>query len=126
MIVHVPISIGELLDKISILLIKKDKITDKNKLEYIENELEKLKSVLDSTDIKNNKTTHYLSQLKDINLKLWNIENDIRVCERKNIFDEKFIELARSVYKFNDQRAIIKSHINKEFQSTIIEVKSYK
>ena len=126
MIINIPTSLGELLDKVSILLIKKNIITESDKLEHVNNELSKLQSVLNSTKIPKTKIEEYINQLKDINLKLWNIEDEIRECEKNSLFDDKFIQLSRSIYKFNDQRAKIKLIINKEFDSEVVEVKSYR
>ena len=126
MIFTTPISLGELLDKISILLIKKKKIKNRNKLTLINNELKKLQSILAKSNIKKDKLKKYLNLLKNINLKLWMVEDKLRECEKKKNFNNNFIKLARSVYKFNDKRANIKLKINKKFKSTIIEVKSYK
>ena len=124
MIINVSISLGELVDKVSILLIKEKKINDKYKLVLIRNELSLLKKTLEKF-INNNEIDIYLTNLIEINTKLWNIENSIRECERKKIFDQDFIDLARSVYINNDQRSEIKNKINKEFDSNIVEVKSY-
>ena len=124
MIINVSISLGELVDKVSILLIKEKKINDKYKLVLIRNELSLLKKTLEKF-INNNEIDTYLTSLIEINTKLWNIENSIRECERKKIFDQDFIDLARSVYINNDQRSEIKNKINKEFDSNIVEVKSY-
>lgn len=126
MIFTTPVSLGELLDKISILLIKKKKIKNRNKLTLINNELKKLQSILAKSNIKKDKLKKYLNLLKNINLKLWMVEDKLRECEKKKNFNNNFIKLARSVYKFNDKRANIKLKINKKFKSTIIEVKSYK
>ena len=126
MIFTTPISLGELLDKISILLIKKKKIKNRNKLTLINNELKKLQSILSKSNIKKDKLKKYLNLLKNINLKLWMVEDKLRECEKKKNFNNNFIKLARSVYKFNDKRANIKLKINKKFKSTIIVVKSYK
>ena len=126
MIIKIPSSFGELLDKISILLIKKNAITEPDKLKHVNNELYKLQSILYSTKISKIQIEEYINQLKNINLKLWDIEDEIRECEKNNFFEDKFIQLARSVYKFNDQRAKIKLKINREFDSEIVEVKSYK
>ena len=125
MIVELPVSIGELIDKISILLIKKNNIKDQNKIIYIDKELLSLQKILNDAKLNSNKIDLYLKQLNDINSKLWDIEDSIRDFEKNNIFDKNFIELARSVYKNNDIRAKIKKNINKEFNSEIIEVKSY-
>ncbi len=126
MIINIPSSLGELLDKISILLIKKSIIIEHDKLKHVSNELSKLQSVLNSIKISRTKVEKYINELKEINLKLWNIEDEIRECEKDNFFEDKFIHLARSVYKFNDQRSKIKLRINREFDSEIVEVKSYK
>ena len=125
MIVKIPISLGELVDKISILLIKEKNINDKKKLSKIREELSLLKKTLNNT-INDNSIINYLDKLAEINAKLWKIEDDIRDCERNNKFDKIFIDLARSVYITNDKRSEIKNEINKKFGSTIVEVKSYK
>ena len=120
-----PTSAGELLDKISILEIKSEKINDSEKLVNIKNELNILKEVKDAT-IKNDLTVSNLfEKLKDINNKLWIIEDDIRDCERSSSFDSTFIELARAVYKTNDVRAALKKEINIYLGSNIVEEKSY-
>ena len=124
MIINTPISLGELIDKISILKIKQKNIQDKKKLILINEELSLLELTLeDSVNYK--KISLYLSNLLSVNEKLWKIEDDIRDCERKKKFDENFIELARSVYINNDKRSEIKLDINNYFGSTLIEVKSY-
>ena len=120
------ISAGELIDKITILEIKKAKISNKDKLADIEKELSSLnqtmqKFIPDKTSIKK-----HINDLKDINLKLWDIEDGKRSAEKKSDFNEKFIDLARNVYKFNDKRAEIKLAINNALGSNIREVKSYK
>ena len=124
MIISTPISLGELVDKISILHIKNLNIKDEEKLKLIKEELDILNTILDEyikrDDIKKN-----LNELIDINSKLWVIEDAIRECERKKIFDQTFIDLARSVYFTNDNRSKVKLDINKKFGSKIIEVKSY-
>lgn len=117
------ISVGELVDKITILEIKLDKIKNTDKLENIKNELNILQKYFD--EIQNNDLIGLKSNLKDTNLKLWQIEDDIRVCEKNNKFDEDFIQLARSVYITNDKRFEIKNSINQLFSSEIKEVKSY-
>jgi len=119
------ISAGELIDKITILEIKKEKINDGEKLKNIEKELFSLnitfqKSILDRSKIK-----LLIEKLKTINLKLWDIENGKRLAEKNNDFGEKFIELARSVYKENDERSKIKLEINNILGSNIKEVKSH-
>mgnify|MGYP001256223972 FL=1 len=124
MIVSTPISLGELVDKISILHIKNLNIKDDKKLKLIREELDILNTILDE-HIKRDDIKKYLNELININSKLWVIEDDIRECERKKIFDQSFIDLARSVYFTNDNRSKIKLDINKKFGSKIIEVKSY-
>ena len=125
MIINTPISLGELIDKISILVIKEKKITDEKKNNLIREELTLLKKTLNEV-ANNNSINNYLNQLIDVNSTLWKIEDEIRDCEKNKKFDQKFIELARSVYITNDRRAEIKLEINKKFGSKIVEVKSYK
>lgn len=124
MLINTPISLGELVDKISILLIKQKNINDKSKILHVNKELDYLKSTLEKK-IKKEEIYNYLEQLVKINSELWKIEDDIRECERKKIFDQTFIELARSVYFTNDKRANVKSDINIKFGSELVEVKSY-
>ena len=124
MIISTPVSLGELVDKISILHIKNINIKDEEKLKLIREELELLNQTLNK-HIKNNDIQNYLDSLIEINSKLWVIEDDIRDCERKKKFDQTFIDLARSVYFTNDKRSELKLEINNKFGSKIIEVKSY-
>ena len=124
MIISTPISLGELVDKISILHIKNLNIKDDKKLKLIREELDILNTILDE-HIKRDDIKKYLNELVNINSKLWVIEDDIRESERKKIFDQTFIGLARSVYFTNDKRSELKFEINKKFGSKIIEVKSY-
>ena len=124
MIISTPVSLGELVDKISILHIKNINIKDDEKLKLIREELELLNQTLNK-HIKKNDIQNYLDSLIEINSKLWTIEDDIRDCERNKKFDQTFIELARSVYFTNDKRSEVKLEINKKFGSKIIEVKSY-
>ena len=120
------ISAGELIDKITILEIKKEKISNKEKLVEVNKELASLNETLKkSINNDESKILSFKSDLKNINLKLWNIEDGKRSAEKNNKFDEKFIELARNVYKFNDERAKIKLAINNALGSNIKEVKSY-
>ena len=119
------ISAGELIDKITILEIKKIKITDKDKLIEIHKELLSLNLILEKNISDLSKIEKFRNDLKNINLKLWDIENGKRECEKNNDFKEKFISLARNVYKFNDDRAKAKIAINKILGSNIKEVKSY-
>ena len=124
MIINTPISLGELIDKISILLIKERKITDVKKIDLIHEELTLLKKTLNEVT-KDSAINDYLNQLIDINSALWKIEDKLRDCEKNKEFDQKFIDLARSVYITNDKRAEIKLEINNKFGSKIVEVKSY-
>ena len=124
MIIKTPVSLGELVDKISILHIKSLNITDSEKLKLVKEELLLLNKTLED-HINRNDIQPQLDSLIAINSKLWAIEDDIRDCERNKIFDQKFIDLARSVYFTNDKRSAVKLEINKKFGSKIIEVKSY-
>ena len=124
MIINTPISLGELVDKISILHIKNKNIKDDEKLKLIREELKLLTITLDG-HLKKNDIQEFLDALIKINSELWSIEDEIRDCERSKKFDEKFISLARSVYITNDKRSEIKLDINKKFGSEIVEVKSY-
>ena len=124
MIINTPISLGELIDKISILVIKEKKIKDEKKNNLIREELTLLKKTLNEV-ANNNSINNYLNQLIDVKSTLWKIEDEIRDCEKNKKFDQKFIELARSVYITNDRRAKIKLEINNKFGSKIVEVKSY-
>ena len=124
MLINTPISLGELVDKISILMIKKKNISDSIKLQHVNKELEFLQKTLKKY-ISEEEINEFLLKLVNINSKLWDIEDDIRECERKRLFDQTFIDLARSVYFTNDERAKVKNDINKTFGSELVEVKSY-
>ena len=124
MIINTPVSLGELVDKISILHIKNNNIKDEGKLKLVREELEELNQTLDN-HIKRDEIQKYLESLIEINSKLWIIEDDIRDCERKKIFDQRFIDLSRSIYFTNDKRSVIKLDINNKFGSKLVEVKSY-
>ena len=119
------ISAGELIDKITILEIKKNKIIDKDKLKEVQKELSSLTQTLDKFIPKKDGIMGYKQNLKEINLKLWEIEDGKRKAEKDKDFGQNFIELARNVYKFNDERAKIKLAINNSLGSNIKEVKSY-
>ena len=123
MLINVPVSIGELFDKISILDIKTKKIKNKNDLKLIKYELSKLKKIAKSKGLTSTKIKRKYLLLKSINEKLWNIENRKRRCEKLKKFDKNFIDLARKVYIFNDKRAQIKKDINYLSGSSIIEIK---
>ena len=121
-IINAPISIGELVDKITILEIKKNKLQN-SKLENVLKELSVLRKLMEKHQIEI--TDDLFTQLKEINLTLWNIEDQIRIKEKNKEFDNIFIELARSVYFKNDERAEIKKRINQLSNSEITEEKSY-
>ena len=119
------ISAGELIDKITILEIKKAKISNNEKLLDIEKELLSLNNTMKKFIPEDGKILKFKAELKNINLKLWDIEDGKRSAEKNNDFGKNFIELARYVYKFNDERAKIKLAINNALGSNIKEVKSY-
>ena len=119
------ISAGELFDKITILEIKKKKISNKEKIIEIEKELASLTDTVKKFIPDQSMISKNINNLKEINLKLWDIEDSKRAAEKVKKFDEKFIELARNVYKLNDERAKIKLDINTSLGSNIKEVKSY-
>jgi hypothetical protein len=117
----IPVSIGELYDKYSILEIKYERIKDLTKLEFVKREMDYLKPFIDEYRLEEKYTT----QLKSINANLWDIEDRIRVKESLQEFDQEFISIARSVYKTNDERNIVKNQINQIFNSDIKDIKSY-
>ena len=119
------ISAGELIDKITILEIKKMRVKDREKLKDIEKELSSLNVTLKKSISDTSRIQELVDMLKSINLKLWDIENKKRLAEKNNDFGEKFIELSRSVYKNNDERAKLKLEINNILGSNIKEVKSH-
>ena len=124
MLINTPVSLGELLDKISILIIKEKNIVDTQKQYHIKKELEVLNKTLENS-ISRSQAKEYIEKLIEINSELWFNEDDIRDCERKKKFDQKFIDLARAIYIKNDRRSEIKLEINKKFGSELVEVKSY-
>jgi histidyl-tRNA synthetase len=113
----VEISKGELIDKITILEIKDEKITDPEKLKNVRHELETIRKLEFPTPVK--------EKLMEVNRKLWDVEDDLRLLEKKGKFDDEFIEKARSVYKLNDERSRLKKTINIEQGSNFVEEKSY-
>jgi hypothetical protein len=119
----IDISIGELVDKVTILSIKRDKIKDPQKLKNISKEYDLLEKAMLECGI--NKDSVYFSRLKEVNSRLWDIEDQIRIKESQQQFDKEFIKLARSVYFENDERAAIKKEINIKFASELIEEKEY-
>jgi hypothetical protein len=124
--ITVEIAPGELIDKITILEIKSERMTDTAKLDNVRIELATLADARDAAVVASAELTNLTDQLKSINERLWDIEDDIRDCERVKDFGEKFIELARSVYKCNDKRAALKRDINTLLGSRLVEEKSYR
>lgn len=126
MIANIPVSIGELLDKISILKIKLNKIAAQDQLQNIAKELILLNDIVDNLSINNDPSfKNYMFELYETNNSLWNIEDRLRLAEKQQQFDDIFIEMARMVYQLNDKRAKIKKDINRHYNSEIIEEKSY-
>lgn len=123
--IEIPTSIGELIDKISILMVKKMKVSNEIKLKYITEELELLNQKAESFLI-DSETNIGLQKLIEINSDLWDIEDEIRDLESKKIFDDTFVLVARKVYKLNDRRFEVKNEINEYYQSSIREIKNYK
>ena len=121
----VEISVGELLDKISILKIKKEKIKDPEKLKFIDDEYKVLQNQLDNNINSDKKLDKLFESLKKINSKLWIIEDEKRMCEKKSDFGQEFIKLSRNVHFLNDERAKIKLEINSHTGSKIKEIKEY-
>lgn len=120
-----PVSPGEVLDKITILEIKSERMTDPEKLKNVRHELSALTEVKALHIPQSDELDEYFGKLKKTNQTLWDIEDDIRVCEKNNDFGESFVALARSVYMTNDIRATIKKDINQLLGSLIVEEKSY-
>tara|TARA_Y100000389_G_scaffold16130_1_gene14203 strand:+ start:734 stop:1117 length:384 start_codon:yes stop_codon:yes gene_type:complete len=122
MSISIPVSIGELWDKYTILLIKQEKIKNKEKIKYINSEIDYLNNIMKDFSYSNNMD---FIELKKINESLWNIEDQLRIKEQKKEFDDEFINLARNVYFTNDKRAELKRKINENNNSPIIEIKDY-
>ena len=122
----IPISWGELFDKLTILQIKLENLQDKNALKNVKIEYDQLHIIYNKNFLENEKAKLLIINLKKINQKLWNIEDEIREKERNKKFDKDFIKLARDVYITNDKRAKIKNEINHKLNSKVFEVKSYK
>ena len=123
--IHVPVSPGEVLDKITILEIKSERMSDPEKINNVKIELALLQEIWADSASEDNVISNLHAQLKEINEALWEIEDDIRDKERDREFDERFIELARSVYRTNDRRSEIKRDLNLHLGSAIVEEKSY-
>ena len=124
MLINTPISLGELVDKISILIIKQKNIINETKLDHVKKELDFLQKTL-MKYVKQEEINNYLENLININSKLWNIEDDIRECERNKEFGDEFVRLARAVYFTNDKRSDVKQSINLLTKSGFVEEKSY-
>jgi len=125
MSLNIPVSAGELLDKVTILLIKKERVKDPQKIENISRELGQLESISNERIEKSAELDTLVAELRAVNERLWEIEDEIRACERDGLFDSRFISLARSVYKTNDRRAELKYQINGLLGSELVEEKSY-
>ena len=123
--IKVEVSVGEFLDKLTILEIKSARIQDTNKLKSINNELDIIRRAWESSPFSQHDLSQELARLRKVNETLWDIEDSIRDKERHKTFDKEFIELARSVYINNDERAAIKREINVKVGSELIEEKSY-
>ena len=123
--VYIETSVGESLDKITILEIKKDKVTDEKNLKMINKEYLSLKDSMNKVLKINKEILNLTKELKEVNLKLWEVEDNKRLAEKNKKFDDNFIELSRNVYRFNDLRAKIKSKINELSGSNIKEIKQY-
>ncbi len=126
MTISIQASVGEVVDKVSILNIKVEKLTNPEALENVSLELDFLKRALKDSGMEEALSQPLFQQLVEVNLQLWQIEDELREFESKRIFDAEFIKLARSVYKLNDRRAAIKREINLAFGSQLMEEKSYK
>ena len=125
MAVTIPVSWGELFDKLTILEIKQSRINDQQKLVNINRELEALRTISAKSGGPGQPLQELVVELRRINASLWDIEDDIRRCERDQDFSDRFIDLARSVYKTNDRRAEVKRKINRLLDSELVEEKSY-
>jgi len=123
--IQVPCSPGELLDKLTILEIKSERISDEKKLINVQTELLLLAQIRDQFIPTTDELEELFNELKAVNETLWDIEDDIRLCEKQNDFSSRFVELARSVYQTNDKRADLKKQINLLLNSTLVEEKSY-
>ena len=125
MAINIPVSWGELIDKITILEIKMNRIQNVDKLDNISKELQALSLIFNQDCSEPNLVGQLKTELRTVNEKLWEIEDDIRKCEKEKNFSQRFIDLARAVYKNNDQRSVLKREINTVLKSELIEEKSY-
>lgn len=121
----VPVSWGELLDKITILEIKSQRIADPAKLENVARELNALREVVSASGLLPEAAQPVIDALRGVNESLWDVEDQVRDCERQKVFAERFVELARSVYHHNDRRAALKRELNDLMGSELVEEKSY-
>ena len=125
MAINIPVSWGELIDKITILEIKMNRIQNVDKLDNISKELQALSLIFNQDCSEPNLVGQLKAELRTVNENLWEIEDDIRKCEKEKNFSQRFIDLARAVYKNNDQRSVLKREINTVLKSELIEEKSY-
>lgn len=121
----IPVSPGEILDKLTILDIKSERMTDPEKLNHVRHEARLLRDVVEESIRPDEAVRALTDELRHINERLWTVEDDLRLCEKRQQFDTEFVELARSVYRFNDERASLKRQINILLGSSIVEEKSY-
>jgi hypothetical protein len=124
--INIPVGAGELVDKVTILEIKRQRLRDPRQLAHVAAELGLLVTVRDQAVAPSPELDRLTAALKVVNLALWDIEDDIRDCERAGDFGARFIELARSVYRRNDERALLKRQINELLRSSMVEEKSYR
>jgi hypothetical protein len=122
--IHTPVSVGELIDKLTILRVKQTKITNEEKLEYVNKEFDLLYN-MSKIYLENSEIDSLYHQLIETNSKLWDVEDELRILEKRKSFNVDFIELARKVYFTNDERFVLKNEINKITDSEIREVKDY-
>ena len=125
MLIHVPVSWGELLDKITILEIKAERIADPAKTANVAKELAALRATRDEAGVDLTPISTVIGALREVNEALWRIEDDIRDCERQGDFGARFVALARDVYRTNDKRAALKRQVNEALGSDLVEEKSY-
>jgi len=123
--VFVPIAYGDLIDKITILEIKSERLEDPDKLANVQTELKMLQDIVDEQGLTSDAILGLKQSLKDVNTEIWDLEDEVRDCERKSSFEDNFIRIARAIYRTNDKRAAVKREINIEVGSAIVEEKSY-
>lgn len=123
--VYVPTAFGDLIDKVTILEIKSERLDDPEKLKNVQTELKMLQDIVDESGLETDNVLDLKQGLKSVNAEIWDLEDQIRDCERKSSFGAEFTRVARSIYRTNDKRAAIKRQINLEVGSTLVEEKSY-